>query len=338
MIRTAQLMAGAPSGGAELFYERLCIALHRAGEAVLPLLRAEPARLERLREAGLAPQTAWFGGALDIATKPLLAAKLRRFAPRVAVAWMGRAAAHAPRGPWVLVGRLGGAYDLRRFAHCDHLVANTPGLRDWILGQGFPAARAHTLPNFVPDHRDVPPVELGLPRPLVLALGRLHRNKAFDVLLAALTRLPGLHAAIAGEGPERAALQTLAQQAGIADRVHFLGWREDVPALLAACDVLVCPSRVEPLGNAVLDGFSAARPVVAAASDGPRLLIDPGRTGVLVPVDSGVALAAGVEGVLADPVRAAAMAQAGRAMFEATYAEAAVLAEWRRFLSSVEKP
>ena len=133
-------------------------------------------------------------------------------------------------------------------------------------------------------------------------------------------------------------MQTLAQQAGIADRVHFLGWREDVPALLAACDVLVCPSRVEPLGNAVLDGFSAARPVVAAASDGPRLLIDPGRTGVLVPVDSGVALAAGVEGVLADPVRAAAMAQAGRAMFEATYAEAAVLAEWRRFLSSVEKP
>lgn len=339
MTRSAQVMAGAREGGAELFFERLCAGLARAGEEVLPVVRRDAGRLARLRSAGLHPETAWFG-AWDPLTRPRLARRLRRFAPRVAVAWMGRAARHAPAGPWVLVGRLGGAYDLRRFRRCDHLVANTPALAEWIAGQGWPRARLHVLPNFVADHAGAAPAALPVPAgaPVVLGLGRLHRNKGWDVLLAAMTRLPGAHAVIAGDGPEREALLRLARQAGLAERVHLLGWRDDVAALLAAANVLVVPSRREPLGNAVLDGFSAGRPVVAAAADGPRMLIDTGRNGILVPVESGVALAAGIEAVLGDAARAAAIGSAGRATYLERHAEAAVVAAWRDFLAGVEKP
>jgi glycosyltransferase involved in cell wall biosynthesis len=339
-LRTAQLIAGAGAGGAELFFERFCAALQAAGDDVLPLIRRNAARTARLRAAGLSPVQLGFGGALDFWTRGRIARRLAAFAPRVAVAWMGRAARHAPSGPWVLVGRLGGYYDLRQFARCDHLVANTPALVGWIHDQKrFPAGRVHYLPNFSPDLDGATPARLPTPAgaKLVLAMGRLHRNKGFDILIAAITRLPGVHAAIAGEGPERVALERLAQHAGVADRVHFLGWRTDTAALLAACDVLACPSRSEPLGNVILEAFSARRPVVAAMAEGPRALIDPGRTGVLVAQESAIALAAGIEGVLKNPGQAASMVQAARRRYEADYAEQAVITQWRDFLGRVEK-
>jgi glycosyltransferase involved in cell wall biosynthesis len=339
-MRIAQLMAGAASGGAELFYERLCASLAAAGDQVLPVIRRNAARGARLRAAGLAPAEFGFGGALDVWTRPLIARRLAHFAPRVAVAWMGRAARHAPKGPWVLVGRLGGYYDLRQFTRCDHLVANTPGLVQWIIDQKeFPADRVHYLPNFVPDLTGAAPAALPVPRDtkLVLAMGRLHRNKGFDVLIAAISRLHGVHAVIAGEGPERVALERLANHAGVAGRIHFLGWRTDTAALLAACDVLACPSRSEPLGNVILEAFSARRPVVAAMAEGPRELIQSGRTGVLVAQESAIALAAGIEGILGNPSLADAMVEAARQRYEEAYSEAAVISQWRGFLGQAGK-
>jgi glycosyltransferase involved in cell wall biosynthesis len=333
-MRIAHIMAGAPAGGAELFFERLCIA--QAGEdEVLPIIRRNPARAGRLRDAGLAPIEMRFGWG----TRWRLARRLQEFAPRVAVAWMGRAASVAPTGRHILVGRLGGTYDLRRFAHCDHLVGNTRGMVEWIRAQGFAADRVHLLENFSPDFAGAEPATLPVPAgaPVVLAMGRLHSAKGFDVLIAALTRLPGVHAVVAGEGPERAALESLALRAGVADRLHLLGWRTDTAALLASCDVYVCPSRLEPLGNVILEAFSASRPVVAAMAAGPLELIEPGRTGVLVAMESGIALAAGIEGVLANPAMGAAMAGAGRARWEQDFAPASVLAKWRGFLGSVER-
>jgi glycosyltransferase involved in cell wall biosynthesis len=338
-MRAAHLMAGAPQGGAELFYERLIPALGRAGDEILPVIRRDAGRAARLTAAGAAPVALRFGGRLDVLTRPRIGRALRHFAPRVAVAWMGRAARHTPAGGWVLVGRLGGTYTLSQFSHCDHLVGNTPGVVDWITKQGFPPARVHLLPNFVADAAGATPALLPVPAgaKTVLALGRLHRAKGFDVLLAAMARLPCIHAVIAGEGPERAALQALAVRAGIADRVHFVGWRTDTAALLAACDVLVCPSRHEPLGNVILEAFSAGKPVVAAMADGPLWLLGDGRRGVLVPAESGIALAAGIEGVLGNPAMAAAMAASGRAHFETHFAETAVVAAWRHFCATVEK-
>jgi glycosyltransferase involved in cell wall biosynthesis len=341
-MRIAQLMAGAAQGGAELFFERLCAGLAAAGDEVLPVIRDDAGRVARLQEAGLFPAKFRFGGKLDALTRPRIRRALTRFAPRVAVAWMGRAARHAPSGPWVLVGRLGGYYDLRQFARCDHLVGNSHAVIDWIRAQGiFPADRVHYLPNFAPDLSGAPPAPLpmipeGAPR--VLALGRLHRNKGFDVLIGAVSRLPGLHAVLAGEGPERVALERFARHAGVADRVHFLGWRNDTAALLSACDALVCPSRSEPLGNVVLEAFSARRAVVASMAEGPRELIEAGRTGVLVAQESAIALAAGIEGVLRNPSQTECMVAAARLRYEQVFSEDAVVKKWRGFLHHVEKP
>ena len=341
-LRVAQIIAGAREGGAELFYERLCIALHTAGDSVLPVIRREPARAARLQDAGLAPVELGFGNPLDLLTGPHLRSTLRRFAPRVAVAWMSRAARFSPVGEWVLCGRLGGYYDLRHFRRCDHLIGNTHALVDWMTARGWPAARAHYLPNFVADMAGALPAsraQLGVPADakLLLGLGRLHTNKAFDVLVRALPRLPAAHAVIAGEGPERAVLEALARAEGVADRVHLPGWRSDVANLLGAADVFVCSSRREPLGNMVIEAWSARRPVIAAAVGGPAELIDPGRTGLLVPPDDPAALVEAIAQALADPSLSIALAEAGRARYEADFAEAPVLSRWRDFLATVEK-
>lgn len=329
-------MAGAAVGGAELFYERLVMAQRRAGDAVLPVMRADPARAARL--VGANPVQLKFGGLLDLRTRPAVRRALREFAPRIAIAWMNRAARLTPRGDWVLAGRLGGYYDLGYYKRCDHLVGNTRGLASWIVTQGWPAARVHYLPNFAPDMAGAAPERLGVPPgvKLVLALGRLHANKGFDVLIRAMARLPGVHAIIAGQGPEADALAALARAEGVDARVTFPGWRHDTASLLAGCDVLACPSRHEPLGNVVIEAFAAARPVVAAAAAGPRELISPGEDGLLVPCDDAEALATSIGLVLDTPAFAHRLAAAGRAHYDAEFAEAPVLARWRAFLATAE--
>ncbi len=327
------MMAGARIGGAEAFFERLSLALPRAGFEVLPVIRTDPARAARL--ASLHPVQLRFGGPLDLLTRPRLRKVLGDFRPAIAMAWMNRAARHAPTGPWALVGRLGGYYDLKYYRHCDHLVANTEDLVRWITAQGWPAGRVHHLPNFADDLHGAAPASLPGAAPRILALGRLHRNKGFDLLIRAMARLPGASLAIAGEGPERAALEALARDCGVAARVHLLGWRTDPGALLAACDVFCASSRHEPLGNMVLEAWSAGRPVVAAAAQGPSELIRDGETGLLVPPESPEALARGIGAVLDDPARAAALAAAGRAAFLRGHAEAPVLSRWRDVLHTI---
>ncbi len=334
-MNIAHLMAGAPEGGAELFYERLVLAQSEAGETVLPLFRANQERAARLERLG--PRQLAFGGPFDLLTGMRLRAALRRFQPRVVVAWMNRAAGVAPTGPWTLAGRLGGYYDLRYYRRCQHLIGNTRGIVDWIRGQGWPAARVHHLPNFAPNLLGVAPAALPTPpgAPVVLALGRLHRNKAFDVLIRALRYLPGVHAVIAGDGPERSALIDLARRQNVSERLHLLGWRADQAALLAACTVLVCPSRHEPLGNVILEAFSAARPVVAADAAGPVELIVPGQTGLLAAKEDPRALAERIALVLRDPELARGLAEAGRAQYLAHFAPGPVVRQWSAVLETM---
>jgi glycosyltransferase involved in cell wall biosynthesis len=333
-------MAGAAEGGAELFFERLCIALHAAGESVLPAIRRNADRAAGLRVAGLDPVEFGFGPPLDLLTRPRLNAALRRFQPEIAVFWMNRANQHAPRGDWVSVGRLGGYYDLKYYRGRDHLIGNTRGIVRWLRRQGWAESHTHYLPNFANDFANTLPADLSALRipnghRVLLALGRLHSDKGFDTLIRALPRIPFATLAIGGAGPQAGALADLARREGVADRVRFLGWRRDVGPLLKAADLFVCSSRIEPLGNMVLEAWSAARPVVAVSADGPAELITDGQDGLLVAREDPAALATAVVRVLDDNELAGRLAGAGRGRFSSEFAAAPVLAAWRDFLARV---
>ena len=336
MTRLLQAMAGAPHGGAEAFFERLAPALVRAGIEQRVVIRSNPKRAALLRAGGVEVAELPFGGALDLVTRWRLAQEIKVFKPEIVLSWMNRASRFVPKGDHVQVGRLGGYYDLKYYRNCDHLIGNTPHIRDWIVGRGWPAERAHYVPNFVADLSCAKPVaraSLDTPTgaPLVVAMGRLHANKAFDVLLRAVEQVHDCYLWIAGEGPLRAELEELAAHLAVKPRVRFLGWRDDIAALYASGDIFVCPSRHEPLGNVVIEAWAAAKPVIACAAQGPRQLIADGIDGLLTPIDDDKALAAAIRRLAADPAAAAVLAAAGRKAYEDRFTEAAVVARYLDF-------
>jgi glycosyltransferase involved in cell wall biosynthesis len=148
-------------------------------------------------------------------------------------------------------------------------------------------------------------------RPVVLAAGRLAPQKGFDVLVDAAARLrgrdPAPALAIAGEGPLQGPLAARARAAG-AD-VRFLGMRADVPALLAAADVVAVPSRWDGQPLVVQEALRAGRPLAASRVGGI-----PGLTGenaaLLVPPDDPAALAGALASLLGDPVLASRLGAA----------------------------
>ncbi|MBM3561509.1 MAG: glycosyltransferase, partial [Alphaproteobacteria bacterium] len=250
--------------------------------------------------------------------------------------------AACPRGSYAHVGRLGGYYDLKYYQTCDRLLVNTEDIAAWCHNAGWPADKVECVPNFVEGTRadPLPRQQFFTPRraPLVLGLGRLHENKGFDVLLKAMACIPGAYLWLAGEGPLKGELDALAQKLGIKPRVRFLGWRSDVAALYASCDVFVCPSRHEPLGNVVIESWAHGLPVVATDSLGPGTLIDHLQTGVLVAVDDAESLASAIRLVLEDDELKRRIVAQGQAAYEARFAETVVVPQFVRFFERMRAP
>ncbi len=192
-------------------------------------------------------------------------------------------------------------------------VAISPGVAERLVAGGVPRARIALIASAVDPARLLPVRARAAVRaaqgaapdvPVLLAMSALVRRKGIDVLLVAAAALGarGVRAQlwIAGDGPERGALAAQVRQLGLAEQVRFLGRRDDVGDLLAACDIFVLPSRREGLGVAALEAMAAGRPVVASAVGGLRDAVVDGRTGVLVPPEDPAALAAALERLTGD--------------------------------------
>jgi glycosyltransferase involved in cell wall biosynthesis/aminoglycoside phosphotransferase (APT) family kinase protein len=153
-------------------------------------------------------------------------------------------------------------------------------------------------------------------RPLVLTPARLDAQKGHPVLLEAIAQVPDALFLLAGEGPEREPLEALARELGIADRVRFLGRREDIPQLLATCDVFALPSLYEGSSLAVLEAMAARIPIVSSAIGGTDELIEDGRSGLLVAPGDAEALAVALRRVLGDETLRRSMATQARERVE----------------------
>jgi glycosyltransferase involved in cell wall biosynthesis len=204
-----------------------------------------------------------------------------------------------------------------------HYICVGRHLADLALERGVPAQRVHFVPNAVkpPTVLAAPFSEEGRP-PRIVAAGRLHPKKGFDVLIAALALLRDQDQAfdceIAGEGDERARLEGLIAQHGLGDRVRLVGWR-DASAFLATGDVFAFPSYQEGFPLVLLEAMAVGLPVVSAAIPGPVEMIADGADGVLVPPGDPAALARGLAGVIATPRKARALGAAARAKVLADY-------------------
>jgi glycosyltransferase involved in cell wall biosynthesis len=228
-------------------------------------------------------------------------------------------------------------------------VLNAEALRKELLGFGWLAPdRATVIYNGI-DPAKVQPrrpreetrASLGvLPdAPLLACIARLADDKGQDVLMQAVATLraehPGLRVWIVGDGPRRADLQGRIAAMGLEQQVRLLGFRDDVPDLLAAVDALVIASAREGLPNIALEAMAAGRPVIATAVSGtPEAVVD-GETGWLVPPRDPDALAAVIRCLLGDLDHARAMGERGRARVEALFRADAALDRWEEHLEGL---
>jgi glycosyltransferase involved in cell wall biosynthesis len=207
----------------------------------------------------------------------------------------------------------------------DRVVAVSVNVRDFCISHiGLPADKLAVIPNGVelPGLPLVSPLEaraeLGLPPegPVIGALSRLDPAKGVSFLIQALAQVNGAYLAVVGDGPERAALESLAGSLGVSSRVCWAGHRRHAPRYLPAFDLFVQPSLHEGLPNAVLEAMAAGLPVVATAVGGtPEVVVD-GITGILVPPHDPGALARPITRLLRDPGLRCKMGQAGRERVE----------------------
>jgi glycosyltransferase involved in cell wall biosynthesis len=214
-----------------------------------------------------------------------------------------------------------GAYAL---AH--RIVANSRAAADRLRREGVPASRIRVVHNGI-ERPSIEPARTVRPVRRAITVANLRAEKGHDVLLEAIRLLDtgALTFDIVGDGPCRAALEAQARALGLADRVHFLGHREDVPALLAGSDLFVLPSRTEAFPNSVMEAMAAGLPVVATRTGGIAELVDDGVTGRLVDVGDARGLARSIGEIAASPAAAARMGDAGLSVVEARYSVPAMV-------------
>jgi glycosyltransferase involved in cell wall biosynthesis len=355
-VRIVHLVIGGEVAGGQIVALRLARAARDAGHEVSFVSPGDGPFLELVREARLGARVLPLGGALDLASLVRLTRALRGLRPDVvhthghfAVNVLGR-----------LAGRLAGA---RVLAHmhienafragwgrrlqisldnatarlCFAIVAVSDATRKALIAQGYPAGRMLTIHNGIEPVEQAEPIRVA-DAPVVLEVARLAEVKGQHVLLAALVRLDASAVFAgrdieAGGGYERR-LRDEAECLGVGDRALFVGLRDDVPGLLAGCDVFCLPSAMEGLPLVVLEAMAQGRPVVATSVGGtPELVVD-GETGLLVPPGDVDALAEALRRLLADSALARRLGEAGRARvraeFDAGDASARVLGLYER--------
>ncbi|HEX5246705.1 MAG TPA: glycosyltransferase [Gaiellaceae bacterium] len=215
---------------------------------------------------------------------------------------------------------------------CAAVVAVSDATRESLSRQGYPARRLITIHNGIEPPEPVEPMRLA-DAPTVIEVARLADSKGQRRLIQALARLARRDVVVVLVGRDlesggcyESELKRIAEDEGVSDRVIFAGYRDDVAALLAGCDIVCLPSEIEGLPLALLEAMARGRPVVATAVGGtPELVVD-GETGVLVPPGDVDALVRALDGLLADPALARALGEAGRRRVAESF-RADVLAE-----------
>lgn len=311
------------------------------GSSTLALLRAARglrAWVARHRPDVLVP-------VMDLPAVAAITALAARRSPPVVVNVQNNPDAKIRQG-WVLGLVLRAARIL--YPRARAVVALSQGVAD-TLARRVPglSGRVHVIPNIgaapdTPTLAAAPVAETPAPgRRLVVAAGRLVRQKNYPLLLEAMAALVSKVDAelwILGRGPLQAELEARAQALGLGDRVRFLGFRENPYAYMARADVFALSSSFEGFGNVLVEAMASGVPVVSTdCPHGPGEIIRDGVDGLLVPPGDAAVLAGALQRVLEDAQLAARLREAGRV--RAREFDAARIAErWQAVFAGIAEP
>ena len=276
-IKIVNVMSGSNYGGAENFFERFSIALNKESNILQKvIIRKNKRRYNLLKKNGLDIEELSFKGKWDLLTKKNLKKRCEIFQPDIILTWMNRAS-HLISDldkSIIKIGRLGGYYNIKNYIYCDYLIANTEDIKDFIISKGWDPKKVFCLNNFVSNDLEyIKQKKKSVNEKILLGLGRFHENKAFETIINALPKLKDFKLILVGTGKLKKYYQLESERLGVSRKVKIINWVEDVSKYYLSADYLICPSRIEPLGNIIIEAWSYKLPVVASNIMGPKRLI-----------------------------------------------------------------
>lgn len=185
------------------------------------------------------------------------------------------------------------------------IVAVSQAVRASLVAQGISEKKIVTIPNALDLSRYRAMAPAAPHEGFVYAFaGRLIHQKGVDILLRAFAQLEKGRLLIAGEGPDRTALEALAEELRIQERVSFVGIRHDLPEFFAEADCFVLPSRYEGLPIVLIEAMAAGKAIVVSDFGAAREVLKEGETGLIVPRENPEELARAMGRVASDaPLR-----------------------------------
>lgn len=357
-------------GGAERMALDMALALRDDHDLRVWCLDAPGAWAGLLREAGIPVRALWRQPGIDLGLAVRLAAELRAAGAGIVHAhqcspWFYAALSRAlhrrtrllleehgrfwpeterPLRRWA--NRLAIVPLTHRFVAVSHDVASR-----LVRYEGVPASRIRVIPNGIPAAAPCDrsrraalraSVGFGDDDVVVGTVGRLDPVKNLPMLVSALARACWSHARIrgliVGDGPQRAQIERLVADAGLARRVVLTGYREDARELAGCLDLFVLASHSEGISVALLEAMSAGIPAAVTAVGGNLDVVESGAGGWLVPAGDFEALAAAIGEAAGSAVLRARRGEAARRRFESRFTQAAMLAAYRALYAGMADP
>ena len=303
--------------GAEYFFLRVISHLAEMGHRVIVVTKRDTplrAEIEKLDNPNIVLHAWHTHGKIDPVTLGKLCQLVRD--ERVDVinthlttaSWQGALAGKICGVPSVAVVH---ATDRKTwFQHADYLIAVSAGVKDALIEQGIAPEKIEVLYHGIDLEQYVAPLStaqakarLGLPADALTVgvVASLIPRKGHRFLLEALQNMRApVHAIFAGEGELDEELREQVREMGLEKRVHFLGFRRDVPEIVCALDAFVLPSLKEGLSIAVMEAMALEKPVICSNIAGLPEVVRDGQTGFLVPPGDSLALQNALESLFAD--------------------------------------
>ena len=344
--------------GAEYFFLRVIAHLAEMGHRVIVVTKRDTplrAEIEKIDNPNIQLHAWHTHGKID----PITLGKLCRLIVKERVdvinthlttaSWQGALAAKITGVPSVAVVH---ATDRKTwFQHADHLIAVSSGVKDALIEQGIAPEKIEVLYHGIDLAQYVAPLSsaeakqrLGLPADARTAgvAASLIPRKGHRFLLEALHNMKAtsepIHLLLAGEGPLETELRGQVRELGLSERVHFLGFRRDIPEIVCAMDVFVLPSLKEGLSIAVMEAMALEKPVVCSAIAGLPEVVRDGKTGFLVPPGESAALQIALEKLFADENLRAQIGRNARLYLEEHFEQTACLDAMEAYFCRVFAP
>ena len=277
-LKILNVISGAPTGGAEKFFERMSLSLSKNNNLDLKVtIRKNSKRHDFFLQNKIDVLELNFLNRFDLYSKH----KFKKFClfhkPDIIFTWMNRATSILHEEKYnneVRVGRLGGFYNLKNYIYCDYLVANTEEIKKYIISKGWDKDKVFYLPNFVDANKSL---KLRIKKKkknfTILGVGRFHKNKNFETILKSIKNLENCELWLVGEGSLKKNYFELAEKYKVENRLKIYNWTDNISWFYNSADVLVCSSIIEPLGNVIIESWAHQLPVISTDVMGPSKLI-----------------------------------------------------------------